>query len=564
MPSADALKAELKVRDAVKRALTDRFGEDSVEVAHSFQALRWLDREGVYKRNELDVVAMWRDAQQVTHLAAIEVKSYNTLRIEGARWIVAKPVDDPFEQVEEAAKTVQAFLKDHKVGAERNGNVHTVKFVALPNLSRDKAPAIIERIANFDRAFLKEEIADTELLGDLLVHLSERFHQKRVDFDKARPILRRNCFIPADPKHLSTVLEDLARESAEGCSLTARLITRNEQRMIIEGPAGTGKTVVAAESALLLAAERRDHQVLLLTFHEHLADHVARAIAAGRSEDNPNLLTGTPESVLPRLGTDLGEVLQRAGLVADIQRDYLRDPAFYTALAAILDGRVPIYAVLVDEGQDFDPAALSAMQDLLVDDGRLLIFADPLQRTREDVASVMWRPPVFDPVRFPRASDPWPLDRNWRNTNTIGTWVRDNVLTRFGRHRNSDHTYRSFRAVHENEIEVGAPDRSLTEADLLARLDQVLLLNKVNRDSTVVLVQDPTQLPDSIIAKIDEYGVVLRSIDSIRGLEADVVVLLSAPLNMQSPVAVSAAYVGATRARAALYVLEYKLPAEGS
>lgn len=567
MPTPADVAAERRVLKSVTATLVEAFGEDNVEVAHSFQGLRQTaDGQGLV-RNEIDVVAMWTDHDGNTNLAAIEVKSWNNFSIKGQNeWYAYtnKQRLSPFEQVELAARTASEFLAEHGSLAGRKGEIRMLRIAAFPHMKREKGSGVLSAHADFQRALFKEDIDNPHRLLTFLTWAARSFHQDRVDFEATRPILRRHCFVPADPEHLRSVLKSLAEASEGGCSAQAADLTRGQKRVLVEGAAGTGKSVVAAECAVRLAQQNPGKKVVLLTYHQHLADHLGEGIQGAHPEETEHIVVGTPESVLSQLGTTLPQVLARAGTSWREDRDYLRLPAFYEAVRAQTRDSAPIGAVLVDEGQDFSSEALVAMQRLLAQDGTLMIFADPLQRTRADNSSVTWMPPQFDQVKFPFSDQPYVLNQNWRNTNSIGTWVLNEVLMRFGPERRPEHTYATLQPFRGNEPHVGVADVSDNEKDLLARLEEVLAINVENLDRVTVLCQTPEELPQSVINCVDEAGVVLRSVDSIRGLEADVVVLLGPQPSRKSKISLSSTYVGATRARGALYFLPYKFREAGA
>lgn len=182
-------------------------------------------------------------------------------------------------------------------------------------------------------------------------------------------------------------------------------------RVLVRGGAGTGKTLVACESARRLAASGKD--VLLLCFNRPLGSHL-RALCAS--------LDGLPGRV--RAGTYhelCRDLALRAGLPwAEPARSARDDTdAFWNEESGLLllqaaeklDERVD--ALLVDEAQDFRPEWWGVLASLLRegDAAPLQLFEDPGQDLWHRGGTFPQRLPVF------------PLRTNSRSTGALADFL---------------------------------------------------------------------------------------------------------------------------------------------
>lgn len=137
----------------------------------------------------------------------------------------------------------------------------------------------------------------------------------------------------------------------------------DNQRILVEGPAGSGKTLIAREAALRFAA--KGHRVLLLTFTE--------ALALWLRESLGGVTTAPIRRFALRL---LGE--GPAGHVAEpaAGSPAWEDMSFRAAEVPGLDGRYDV--VVIDEAQDLNQGDW-LLVDALARRARLWAFYDPAQ-----------------------------------------------------------------------------------------------------------------------------------------------------------------------------------------
>lgn len=182
------------------------------------------------------------------------------------------------------------------------------------------------------------------------------------------------------------------------------------QQVIVEGPAGTGKTFIAEEATRRHAA--KGERVLLVMFNRLLETHLQTR------------LDGVENATVVRLHAEMERI---AGVQSPAEggADWYTTELPLLALEKATDGAfVPPYDYLViDEAQDVaSDANLDFLDALLIgglDGGRMLILGDfsnqNIFQSRIDSAALFSR-------RIPHAA-PLDLDTNCRNRRAIGAWA---------------------------------------------------------------------------------------------------------------------------------------------
>ena len=173
--------------------------------------------------------------------------------------------------------------------------------------------------------------------------------------------------------HIEDDRADLLAASREQARIVSR--TRTLRRLEVVGPAGSGKSMLAAEKARRLA--REGYRTLLVCFNQRLATSLIREL-----EDAPapaGLDVTTFHRLCERLGAEAGVLPARpepeSRAAGGTRRSRARSE---TAIVALPDRRY--HAVVVDEGQDFEARWFELLQRLLVDPGDVFwVFHDPGQ-----------------------------------------------------------------------------------------------------------------------------------------------------------------------------------------
>jgi hypothetical protein len=166
--------------------------------------------------------------------------------------------------------------------------------------------------------------------------------------------------------------------------------TRRIRRLEVVGPAGSGKSMLAAEKARLLA--REGYRTLLVCFNQRLATSLIRELAEAHAPA-PGALgpTGldvtTFHRLCERLGTEAGVLPTRPAPIPQAWWDETLPAAADAAIDALPNARY--HAIVVDEGQDFEARWFDLLERLLIDPNDVFwVFHDPGQALiRTDVVA---------------------------------------------------------------------------------------------------------------------------------------------------------------------------------
>jgi len=321
-------------------------------------------------------------------------------------------------------------------------------------------------------------------------------------------------------------------------------------RMVIEGCAGAGKTLLAVECARRHAAQGR--RVLFVCFNRLLADHLnlhatRHGIAQGVSI---NTLHGHCCSVLNAAGIAMPADVDRRELYQHHIPDQIPN-----ALSQLGDFK-PWDVLVVDEGQDLaaHPPFVAALNHLFVggfEQGRWTWFEDPRQRILRQGAAEPSDLVGFSPIHFQ-------LTKNWRNTDEVATYTCVSTLT----------TLPELSGINGPVVKTvvcnGSAD--LMKLQLLvteflnqgATPDQIVLLSAVAEEKALFTSTDVIAGKRRIRYRVDgpPSNDVIRSTSVYRfkGLESKIIVLTDLH-DLQSDEGRMAAYVGMSRATSALSVL---------
>ena len=174
--------------------------------------------------------------------------------------------------------------------------------------------------------------------------------------------------------------------------------TVDVDRALIQGAAGTGKTVIAIEEAIRSA--RAGRRTLLTCYNRSLGLLLERSI-----QDDSGVDAGSFHSVCRDAAIATG-LLDRNKFLQDADFEKLPD---FLVRAMEIQPELRWEEIVVDEGQDFEPTWWLALEAALVPGGRLRVFMDSNQRLYPD--------------RVAEASDlisvPLRLKENLRNTKNI-------------------------------------------------------------------------------------------------------------------------------------------------
>ena len=369
-------------------------GPDDWVALHSLDLAPW--NRGL--RTEIDFVVIVPD----TGFLCLEIKSHNVISFENDQWHPPKIRRSPFKQAADGRHTFYRRLRELAPQFSHVPVVHCCIFThARFDLSRNLSVPARELI---DGRVFRTFASAAAFCADLKVRMRGIIEAEGNLHPLARPLL---------PTHIESIVSTClpvckrrfgAREEIERREQEAERLLRVQQkpvlqlaalndRVVVSGAAGTGKTLIAMEVACRAAERRR--RTALVCFNQLVGDWL-HAQVQRRAAPPPNLITGrairiiaemagvtVPTAPEPRywdqdLPAQLEERLTDPDfrsdalfdyLVVDEAQDLLARPALWECLTRFLDGGLAAgsYCLL----GDFDNQVLAERQAM--DEGLALL-----------------------------------------------------------------------------------------------------------------------------------------------------------------------------------------------
>jgi hypothetical protein len=383
--------------EAAERLVVDRLRAvlpPDVELLHS---VHWLARDhGAAAKGEADVVI----GDPERGILVLEVKAGEIRRDDHGTWW-AGPHElqrPPFQQ---AAENRYALVRKLQELPDWPAGLKPIagEAVALPDVDLDSMRG---RLGLIGLDAEQELIADQSSFADDVDGRRElhAFIDRAFAFWSAKAgeqapgrraieLLHETLYEPFEIR--SMLRYEITRGDAEVVTLTTGQyqmlnVLSGVRRAAIIGGAGTGKTMLAAEKARRLA--RQGFRTLLICFNAPLARMLTEATAEVAAATG--LLDVT---TFHQLCQDLGRECGALGERPDPVPQTWWDATLPDALVVAGEQLGPRYhAIVVDEGQDFAPEWLLALEALSFGgrDDVLYVFHDPAQAIyREDVVGQM-------------------------------------------------------------------------------------------------------------------------------------------------------------------------------
>jgi hypothetical protein len=354
-----------------------------------------------------------------------------------------------------------------------------------------------------------------------------------------------NELLAPDCRHLvplATQVDDAVADllRATDQQVAVLRLLRTQRRLLVEGGAGTGKTVLACALAREHAALGRT--VLLTCFNMALARFLAASLA------------GVP-GITVRAFHDLArEHALAAGLPyavptePEAQARFYRESSAEWLLQAAEQGGARFDTLVVDEAADFAPTWWVALQALGAPGFSWYCFYDRSQCLFQ--RGEAWEPPF--------AAEPLPLDDNLRNTRPIGEWAARlggcAVPQRYRVEQGEAPRVLACRDADDMAAQLRRVLRDLLGAQAL-RPEQVAVLSPYRPSqaaATWARGLDGVAVSDDLAAPVPGR-VRVGTVQGFKGLEADVIILAGIDSRcLRHPATL---YVGASRARALLVIL---------
>jgi len=459
------LRAEILLYDAL-HALPDSW----TVLYHA--SMKWRDEHGIWDR-EADFIL----AEPSLGILVLEVKGGEITR-EGADWYTTsllereKPAEhrtrialrrSPYDQATAAAKTLERKLNEF-LGAARTrewlpiGTAVCFPDVTLTPTFRPGSDGLRE--ITLDGPTLAA--LEPRLRSIMQAHTGDGSPPGKRAVEALVQVIAPSWHLPSWLGYQLETTEQRRRQLTEEQYQFLYTLEDNP-RLLVDGCAGSGKTFLAAEKARRLAEQGQ--RVLLTCYNRNLA---------GWLRDTLGAQPGVRVQHFHELCYELGRLVPEAQLPADAEQipadaeDYYqrRLPEALELAAAALPP--PFDALLVDEGQDFDPGWLLTLQGLLADprEGLYYVFQDGNQDLYNRAAQF--------PFSWPRVR----LRRNVRNTDPICAVVN--------RYHEAPATLQSS-GISGPEPRFVSPAQHGGAAGALRYILEALLVEKIPPESIVIL-----------------------------------------------------------------------------
>jgi DNA polymerase III delta prime subunit len=499
----------------------------------------------------------------------LEVKGGDVERKDGV-WRVGRggksytSVEGPFKQAQSARWGLIRYL-DGRLGRSVRKEASIGWGVAFPDIRFD------QRDPEWDQDVVYDVRDRTQPFTDYIVRLARYFRERADEIGRSVPTrlsaVRRDEYVRAlrgDFEAVQSLAGLLAESERELVALSPDqhrvldyALNESNPRLLCDGPAGSGKTLIALEAARRLAASGRS--TLLLCYNDNLAHYLKVDVA----KTAPGVLMATLHGFFADTirAAGLGDRLRGGDVTVSAETfDKLYPELFESACSILLEeGTLPQFdVIIVDEAQDILTVPFLDCLNLVLTNGfrggRWLIFHDSGPQSalygRVDLT-------LLDTLRSFGAFAV-ELHENFRNPKEIAL-----EACRIG--AIAEPVYRrTIRSPVDYRIVDGPKDQAKRLRALLVEL----LKNEVSPQSVSILswrnvnASSVALYPPDVgkpFRRIDEHAApdpeafTYGTISGFKGLENDVVILTDLPDGFDSESVRAALYVGMTRARTKLY-----------
>ena len=519
--------SEVKFYKELKKQLSDKY--------HVFYSVRWYTlKDGVREDSECDFLIFNPDYG----FLCIEVKGGNAISVENGEWRLYDSTGgrfldkSPYYQAEQSMRFFKKYFEEELEMqlAGVYGNA-----VAFPNYTIDSSLTMDSPL---------ETTIDLKDMNNLQNRIVEIFHYFRGRRKGGTAFLApemQKKFINLINKRIAlsisagALIEDKNRELIEINNVQDAIIDllSHYPRAFIVGGAGTGKTWIGIKK--IQRCLQSGLKPLYLCYNKALADTVGKMFGGKMDCFNFEAL--------------MFKILKSKALEAP-ERNGIKE---YSSL--LEKEEVSKYdLVIVDEGQDFSEDWAYCVNLLAKEQGELYVLFDECQNIfQRDFAD-----------KFYIENPPFVLRYNIRNTANIYRYAKDksnlgaDTLT--------------------NQIEGVDPEiRTFTrKAQLISYVDAIVnkLVNKEGVAKSKIVILSDRRKEKSVLKDVDFIGgcrmddiyddnketIKYRTIQSFKGLEADVIIFINHTYKNESLTDRKRAllYTALTRARFFLYCVDYE------
>jgi len=316
-------------------------------------------------------------------------------------------------------------------------------------------------------------------------------------------------------------------------------------RMRVRGGAGTGKTVLALETAKRLATDGK--RVLLVCYNLGLSKYLAKMTEDwenGQEQIQVNSFHGLCRQAFRALDKPF---VVPSGEDREASSAFWNEAAPLVLLEALEKGKIEQWdAIVVDEGQDFAADWWSVIEDCMKDKefGSLLVFYDPHQE-------------IFGcGCHVPESEQLIQLNLNLRNTRAIFEKIRVIVDVDMEPHPGSPRGQEPSRNLQKSKGNTLGHIEDLLERYIKEQHvnpDQIALITPHTKEHSLFAgIEAMAGCPLASDPFAREGAILHTTIGSFKGLESDIVIL--ADIDPEDERCnVNARYVATSRARQVLH-----------
>ena len=429
----------------------------------------------------------------------------------------------PFEQASTGARELNTFLSKE---APELGKVPFGHGVVFPSFTEEESRG---------PEAPREIIIDREQLSDIescVKKIIKRFDLK-ADFtpEQIKKIIKKLTSYKISKRSLKQVVDDTNQEILDLSESQFEILSllSNQTRAIIEGPAGSGKTILAIECARRKLQEGK--KVLLLCFNELLGKHLKETFF-----DDDNIWAGSFHEFCQEMARESGlEIVNEIDQI-DTKTEEAKSRFWQIDLPeslpdAIYKNEKTYDALIIDEAQDFTVDWIKTLEHCLGDlkEDPFFLFLDQKQKFEGQDWESPWS-----------KQKPYPLTENWRCSEPIAEKVR----SIWG----EETTSKGPASELKPEWVEAETDDEIIECALSLFIEEEL------EPSQIVVLTGNTALRDELKnGPLGDKKFRVETVRRYKGLDAEVVVLVLP--EESKPVDPKIAYVGMSRARALLRVV---------
>ena len=198
----------------------------------------------------------------------------------------------------------------------------------------------------------------------------------------------------------------------------------NNKKMIVEGLAGTGKTIIAAKIAC--NPEYNNKKVLILTKTKGLCQFL-KVLSKNKERSSRNFRVYSIDQFVKQTATRLDFPMTELKRLSSDDEKREHFDVYSPQLCQSIFEMHPsekFDLVLVDEAQDFHKNWFNALNSITSEDGQIFFFYDPLQTTITNSMTEILRKP--EEINFPVIN----FNGNYRNSSIISNFL-SKLITKY-------------------------------------------------------------------------------------------------------------------------------------